>query len=149
MIDGDNRGQHYLARPRMQVVRIAHCSPGGCTRSGWSAVLQASHLPQKAHKHRSEVAHKQKRGEMLHFVTGPPFCNPGSCMSSSTRGIRIPLLSTNQERRNLFHAPGQGVGSICIGGERATLRQKTSPSVHGRVRGFATLAALIGIAGGG
>ena len=60
MIDGDNRGQHYLARPRMQVVRIAHCSPGGCTRCGWVTRASSPHIFRKKHTSIAARLHTSK-----------------------------------------------------------------------------------------
>lgn len=142
MIGGDNRGEHCLARPRMQVVRIAHCSPGGCTRCGWVTRASSPHIFRK--KHTSIVRSMMHTSRSVGDITlryGSTLKRP----SSSAGGMRGPHLPANQEQRNLFHAVEQGSGLHLYWWRSCyPAAGKTSPSGQCRVCGFALLARTDG-----
>jgi hypothetical protein len=147
MIDGDNRGERCLAYPQAPSSVLRTLSRrSGCTNVAGrlSPALASAAKSTQASQRGCTQTKAWKRGEMLSSVTGPPFCNPGSCMPSSAGGIRTLRIKTSEV--SFMQRSREWATFVLVDGG-LPCGSKTSLSVQRRVRGFATLAVLTDVAG--
>jgi hypothetical protein len=122
MIDGDNRGERYLAFPQTPSSQLR-------TLSRWSHTMwlvSCAPALASAAKSTQGIAAWSHTNKGL-GAWGDVTFRYGSALLQSKivhGNCWWDTKSANQNQRNLFHAAEQGVGHVCIGGRRATLRQQ-------------------------